>query len=98
MVHHYKIQRLQKIQRNLNQKIQTSARVTRRFVSNTIKTLSMELRASKEIVTTGAKNGVLRDPIMSVPLSSKVLEKQILEEAIPLNEYKFDHSRLVVIK
>ena len=38
------------------------------------------------------------DIVTLTPLSSKVPEQQISEEVIPLNEYKFDHNKLVVNK
>ena len=33
-----------------------------------------------------------------MPLSSKVPEHEIPEEAIPFSEYKFDHSKFMVVK
>ena len=38
------------------------------------------------------------DPVTPTPLSTKVPEHEIPKEAIPLSKYKFDHSKLAIIK
>ena len=68
------------------------------FFPRTINTLNTKLPTSKEIGMLSVETQVLRDPLVPVLLSSKYPKQQILEEVVPLNEYKFDQSRLVLVK
>ena len=55
-------------------------------------------RDPKETLPPSTKTQDLVDPVTPTPLSSKVPEHEIMKEVIPLSEYKFDRSRLVVVK
>lgn len=68
------------------------------FGPSAIKTTIIEPRDPKEIVVSGAETWVLEYPVTPVLLSSKVPEQPILEEVVPLSEYKFDLRILVMVK
>ena len=55
-------------------------------------------RDPKETLPLSTETQALVHPVTPTPLSSKVPDHEISEESIPLSEYKFDHSKLVVVK
>ena len=59
---------------------------------------STETQDPKGTLPLNTKTQAWVDLVTPTPLSSKVPKHKILEEAIPLNEYKFDHSKLAVVK
>lgn len=57
-----------------------------------------ETRYPKETLSPSTKTQALADPVTRTLLIFKVSKHEIQEEVIPLSEYKFDHSKLAVVK